>query len=125
MNKTTFLIIAALLQMICLQTAAQLKMGLGVKAGLNLSTQNTSGTGEGVDVKSIARINIGGYGNFFFTDKLAIQPEIIFSGKGSDWNDPSYDVKDLLTYIDKIKDQIRAYEKKHALTFVPAPANSP
>jgi len=100
MKKITFLIIAVFLQMICLQSAAQSKLGLGFKAGLNLSTQSTTGAGEGVNVKSISRINCGAYCNYFLFDKLAIQPELILSGKGSDWNDPAYDVKDLLTYID-------------------------
>lgn len=82
------------------QIEAQSKIGFGIKAGINYSDQVTSGTGENVNVRSIIRYNGGAYFNFFLLDKLAIQPEILLSGKGSDWDDPVYDVKDLLTYID-------------------------
>ncbi|MBN2862799.1 MAG: PorT family protein [Bacteroidales bacterium] len=78
----------------------QSKFGFGAKAGINISDQVTSGTGEGVNVKAITRFHGGIYCNYFFTDKIAIQPELLVSGKGSDWNDPYYNVKDLLTYID-------------------------
>jgi hypothetical protein len=82
------------------QVNAQSKIGFGIKAGINISDQVTSGTGENVNVRSILRFNGGAYFNYFFSDKIAVQPELLVSGKGSDWDDPAYDVKDLLTYID-------------------------
>lgn len=83
-----------------LQINAQSGIGFGIKAGVNISDQVTSGKGENVNVKSILRYNGGAYFNYFFLDKFAVQPELLISGKGSDWNDPEYNVKDLLTYID-------------------------
>ncbi len=79
---------------------AQSKLGAGVKAGVNLATQTTPGVHETIFVHQLPRINAGVYGNFFLLDKFAVQAELMMSGKGSDWNDPSYNVKDLLTYID-------------------------
>jgi hypothetical protein len=100
MKKPTFLLIAAFIISAILPLKAQPKLGLGVKAGVNISDQVTSGTGENVNVRSILRFHGGAYFTYFVLDKLAIQPELIFSGKGSDWDDPDYNVKDLLTYID-------------------------
>lgn len=79
---------------------AQLKPGLGIKTGLNLSTQTSTGVGENVNVDNILRFHGGIYFNLFLLNKIAIQPEVIISGKGSYWNDPYYDTRDLLTYID-------------------------
>ena len=82
---------------------AQPKIGFGVKAGINISNQTTkveSPNVESIDLAGIIRFNAGAWFNYFIFDKLAVQPEIMISGKGTDWNDPNYNVKDLLTYID-------------------------
>jgi hypothetical protein len=100
MKKLTNLLIVAFIISALLPLNAQSKVGLGVKAGINISDQVTSGTGENVNVRSILRFHGGAYFTYFVLDKLAVQPELLFSGKGSDWDDPAYYVKDLLTYID-------------------------
>jgi hypothetical protein len=100
MKKLTNLLIVAFIISALLPLNAQSKVGLGVKAGINISDQVTSGTGENVNVRSILRFHGGAYFTYFVLDKLAVQPELLFSGKGSDWDDPAYNVKDLLTYID-------------------------
>jgi hypothetical protein len=74
--------------------------GVGVKAGLNYSSQSTTGESANVDVESIIGINGGVYCNYFLLDHLAIQPELMISGKGTHWQDQFYDAKDILTYID-------------------------
>jgi hypothetical protein len=79
---------------------AQPQMGVGVKGGINLATQSTTGSGEGVAVRQLLGFNAGVYGNLFVMDFLAFQPELMVSTRGSDWDDPFYNVKDLLTYID-------------------------
>ena len=79
---------------------AQPQMGAGVKGGINLATQSTTGSGEGVAVRQLLVFNAGVYGNLFILDFLAVQPELMVSTRGSDWDDPYYNVKDLLTYID-------------------------
>ena len=78
----------------------QPKFGAGVKAGLNYATQYTNTTPNSVDFKSILGINAGGYCNYFLLDFLAIQPELMVSGKGSSWKNPFYDARYNLTYID-------------------------
>jgi hypothetical protein len=100
MKKLIFLFFVAIIMSALLPLNAQSKIGLGIKAGINISDQVTSGTGENVNVRSILRFHGGAYFTCFVLDKFAIQPELLLSGKGSDWDDPVYDVKDLLTYID-------------------------
>ena len=78
----------------------QPKLGAGVKAGLNYSSQYTTSTANSADFKSIIGINAGAYCNYFFLDFLAIQPELMVSGKGSHWKNQYYDARDNLTYID-------------------------
>jgi len=100
MKKAIQLCFTAVLLLVLMPLNAQSNFGAGVKAGINLSTQTTPGSSEGIFVNQLLRINAGGYCNYFFYDKFALQAELLISGKGSDWNDPDYDVKDLLTYID-------------------------
>ena len=83
-----------------LSTVAQSKLGFGMKGGINMAGQSTSGEGLNVNVENIMRLHAGFYVNYFIKDYLAIQPELLVSGKGSKWDDPYYDTKDLLTYID-------------------------
>jgi hypothetical protein len=79
---------------------AQPQLGAGVKGGINLATQSTTGAGENVAVRQLLGFNAGVYANVFVLDFLAVQPELMVSRRGSDWDDPYYNVKDLLTYID-------------------------
>jgi len=79
---------------------AQPDFGAGVKGGLTMATQSTTGAGENVAVRQLIGYNAGVYGNVFITDFLGIQAELQVVSRGSDWDDPFYNVKDLLTYID-------------------------
>lgn len=79
---------------------AQPKLGYGIKGGINVADQSTTGEGLNVNVKNIMRFHGGAYLNYFLLDNIAIQPELLLSGKGSKWDDPYTDTKDLLTYID-------------------------
>ena len=79
---------------------AQSNLGFGLKGGINVAYQSTPGEGINVNVENIMRFHGGAYLNYFFLDKIAIQPELLVSGKGSKWDDPYFDTKDLLTYID-------------------------
>lgn len=78
----------------------QSKLGFGVKAGVNLASQTSSGSGLNIDVKSIVRVNAGGYCNYFLTRYFGVQGEILISGKGAHWEDYYDDMKDLITYFD-------------------------
>jgi len=81
-------------------TVAQSKLGFGLKGGINIANQTTTGEGLNVNLENILRFHAGAYLNYFVLDKLAIQPELLVSGKGSKWDDPYINTKDLLTYID-------------------------
>ncbi len=98
MKKAT--VLTLLLLGITVSLTAQPGFGAGVKGGVNLATQVTTGSGEGVAVRSLIGFNAGVYGNVFILDFLAIQPELLVSSRGSDWDDPYYNVKDMLMYID-------------------------
>jgi len=101
MKKLVSILIATTLFFIFSPLSAQEKFGLGVKTGINIANQTTSGTIEEINVNGILRFNAGVYCNFFALDKLAIQPELLLSGKGADWSDPNFeDITDLLTYLD-------------------------
>lgn len=80
--------------------SAQPQMGAGVKGGINFATQTTTGSGEGVAVRQLIGYNAGVYGNLFVTDMFGLQAELVVCSRGSDWDDPYYNVKDLLTYLD-------------------------
>lgn len=100
MKKHVVLLIIGVIVFSLTDVYGQTEKGFGIKAGINFSDQVTTETGEGVNVRSILRLHGGAYFNYYFLDKLAIQPELMISGKGSDWDDPYYNVRDLLTYID-------------------------
>ena len=99
MKRIRFLAFMALLP-VSVSLTGQPEFGAGVKGGINFATQVTPGSGEGVAVQQLLGFNAGGYCSLFFNDFLAIQPELMISTRGSDWDDATYDVSDLLTYID-------------------------
>jgi hypothetical protein len=76
------------------------KFGYGVKAGVNISGQSTTNKDANYDIRNIVRYNGGVYCNYFLYKFLAIQPELMLSGKGVHWKDFYDEMKDLLTYID-------------------------
>lgn len=115
--KKTLLLTIVITLLASASLSAQLGFGAGVKGGINLATQVTTGTGEGVSVQQLVGFNAGVYANLFILDFLAVQPELQVSTRGSNWDDPTYDVSDLLTYIDLpilIKFQPIKYVNVHA-----------
>lgn len=59
--------------------------GVGIKGGANFATQDTKSLFPGIEI-STSNITgfVGGvYFNWFFGDKFAIQPEFLYSRKGS------------------------------------------
>ncbi|MDR6762771.1 opacity protein-like surface antigen [Flavobacterium sp. 2755] len=53
----------------------------GLKGGLNAS--NFSGDTEGLDFKSRFGFNVGGFAEIKFSEKFAIQPEVLYSTQGA------------------------------------------
>jgi len=79
---------------------AQSRYELGAKAGLNLSTQYTSGAATNVETNWKPGFHIGIFGTLFYTEKMAGQLEFLYSEKGSVWSDPYYSGKEIVSYID-------------------------
>jgi hypothetical protein len=94
--KKVFLLL--LMSFIAFSSMAQ--FGLGIKAGANFATLNSSGGDPGFnpDWESITALHAGLYANYFFGETIGIQPEILFSQKGSKVED--IDLENKLTYID-------------------------
>jgi len=100
MKKIVAVLLTLLISCSLSVSRAQSKFGFGLKGGVNLASQSTTGEGLNVNVESILRFHGGAYMHYFMLDKIAIQPELIISGKGSKWDDPYTNTGDLLTYID-------------------------
>jgi len=94
------------------------KLGYGLKGGINIAWQNSPDNNSAVLVKEILGVNAGGYINYFYTRKFALQGELVVSGKGLNWKD-SFDqhMKDVATYVDinaLAKYQVHKYLNIHA-----------
>lgn len=57
------------------------EMSFGVKGGLNVCSV-TNVTSVGVTSSTLIGYHVGGFGEFFITDKFALQPELLYSAQG-------------------------------------------
>jgi len=96
--KRVILFVLAIL--ICTGIQAQIHYEAGIKTGLNVSTQTTKGEATNVESSWKPGFHAGVYGTVFFLEQLAAQLEIMYSQKGSKWEDPYFSGKDNLSYID-------------------------
>ena len=85
---------------VCTGIHAQLWYEAGIRAGANVSTQNTSGAATNVETNWKPGVHIGIFGSLFYTEKIAGQLEFLFSEKGSVWCDPDYSGEEVVYYID-------------------------
>lgn len=74
--------------------------GYGIKAGINYAGQSTTNRTAEFKTSGIIGVNAGGYFNYFFLRPVAVQAELLVSGKGSHWKDYYDEAKDFVTYID-------------------------
>lgn len=58
----------------------------GAKAGINLANVKTSGSGMNITPDSRTGIAIGAFARFNVNETFAIQPELLYSGKGAKLN---------------------------------------
>ena len=79
--------------------AQQVKFG--VKAGVNLATFNGDAVNSDITMK--AGIHAGGLVELKFTDKLALQPELLFSMQGAKIVDEGFDTTNNVTFRDEFK----------------------
>jgi hypothetical protein len=92
MKKLLVLVIA--LFAICFSTYSQ--VSVGVKGGLNLSNVN----GDDVaDMDMRASFHLGGYLNYAFSEKLSLQPELLYNSMGAKESEDGYDFTYKLSYI--------------------------
>jgi len=102
MKKT--ILAVAFLATILTSTAQETnsKITFGAKAGLNLSSASVD-RGYDTDVSSLVGVHIGGFANYKFDEKFAMQAELLFSTQGFKEYDNDggyiYDDKIKLTYI--------------------------
>jgi long-subunit fatty acid transport protein len=65
----------------------------GVKGGLNMSNNSADGS------KSITSFHLGGFAQFKMNDKLAIQPELLYSAQGREFTESGMSFTTNLNYI--------------------------
>jgi hypothetical protein len=76
--------------------SVQAQITIGGKAGLNVANQNFDTGGFNGTPDSRVSIHLGGFAVIGITDKIAFQPELMYSGKGADFGGN----KAKLSYID-------------------------
>ncbi|MEO9144412.1 MAG: porin family protein [Ginsengibacter sp.] len=94
MKKINFLIIAMLL----MTYGAEAQISFGLKAGVNFSSLKGNGYTD-PDQKPFIGLAIGGLANYTITEKLSIQPELIFSQEGTQWKATDEEQKNRLNYL--------------------------
>jgi len=112
--KTFFL---SLFLVLFFVTSASAQFGYGVKAGINISNHKTTGEGINVNTSPLVGLHIGAYGHYFILEPLAVQGELLFSMKGSKWDDPYFSGKDKVNYLDipvLVRCQVLEYLNVHA-----------
>ncbi len=87
------LVIVAFVTMFSATAVNAQNFKFGAKGGLNLATLNGK---DADDVKMKVGFNLGLVGEYAFNEKMAIQPELLFSAQGAD----DEDVKDGARKID-------------------------
>lgn len=92
--KKTILILAGVLSF---SVSNAQKIDFGVKGGLNLSSTNP---GSGMQLG----IHLGGFAEYKFNDKFAIQPELLYSKEGgkNEYSDVFFLTTDVYNYSQKI-----------------------
>jgi hypothetical protein len=85
--KKNILLIAEVL-VFGLSNAQEAKFGL--KGGLNIS--NFTGDTEGADLKSRIGFNVGGFVAIKFSEKFTLQPEVLYSTQGADFDNVGAEV---------------------------------
>ncbi|HEV8515555.1 MAG TPA: porin family protein, partial [Cyclobacteriaceae bacterium] len=58
-------------------------VAIGLRAGLNIANESISTSGFTVSPNSLTSFVAGGYAKIMFSDKMGIQPELLYNGLGS------------------------------------------
>jgi len=73
-------------------------LSFGVKAGLNMANLTDESAGESYKMKT--GVALGGFAVYGINDNLSIQPELLYTQKGMEWEDPTASAKVKLDYIE-------------------------
>lgn len=74
-------------------------LDLGIKAGVNIANQDITGSGFAIDTKSKVLFHGGAFVTWMFSEKLGLQPEVLFSMQGSKYDFDGYDGGLITNYI--------------------------
>jgi hypothetical protein len=106
--KKTILTVVAIATMNMIQAQEKVsKITFGAKAGLNLSSASVDRAFD-TDISSLVGVHVGGFANFKFNEKFALQPELLFSTQG---------------YKEYLNDGGYIYDDKVKLTYINLPVN--
>ena len=79
------------------ENAVTKSLQIGAKAGVNLSTL----TGDISGIKGRTSFHLGGVAEFPISEKLSIQPELLFSSQGAKYSDEANHIQNANTITDK------------------------
>lgn len=83
MKKITLLAIFSIISIVGLHAQG---VGFGVKAGVNFANQDFEADGFSVSPDGKTGFHFGAFASLMFSDKLGLQPEILYSTKGSEFD---------------------------------------
>jgi hypothetical protein len=86
------------MSLFCLAGMAQ-GIGFGLKAGANIANTDISSDQFSLDTKSKIGIHGGVFLTLMFSDKLGVQPEVLYSMQGSKYDIPDFEGELKLDYI--------------------------
>jgi len=79
---------------------AQAQISGGIKGGLNFANQEYSSDGFNISPDARTSFHLGAFAVINFSDKLGLQPELLYSGKGSEFNVSGSSFTQKFTYLD-------------------------
>lgn len=71
------------------------KINFGIKAGLNIANQDYESEGISISPDARTSFHVGGFVTYMISDKIGVQPELLYNDVGSQWDmvDEQLDVK--------------------------------
>lgn len=93
------ILVSLVLVILCSATLWAQGIGFGIKAGANISNTNISSDDYSLDTKSKFGFHGGVFFTFMFSEKLGIQPELLYSTQGSEYDESSFDGKLTIDYV--------------------------
>jgi len=80
-------------------TAFAQKFEIGAKGGVNVSNFTGTDNWQGVKTKSLVGYHVGAFVSFFVGNNFAIQPEVLLSSQGAQYESSTSDENLKVTYI--------------------------